>query len=197
MHFERWVFIQALVELCARKKPPVATDEVFRALDIDAAAYTAADKHYRNIIVSGLRDGDLGPAKRYAAELEVHRRELAAKQPSLGDVTRAEKLVAPPAPPLDGSADDTAMLPLHVPSVVLPFGSAAPLAPSHLTSRAGMASSSPSSPVVPGPNTASTVDCDETQAVDVSRLRQALPFLRTAGPDEDTAPAGKPVRPPK
>lgn len=196
MHFERWVFIQALVELCARKKPPLATEQVFRALDIDAAAYTAADRHYRHVIVSGLRDGDLGPAKRYAAELEIHRRELAAKQPSLEDVARAKNLVAPPAPPVEGSPDETAMLPLHVPQVVLPFGSATSPNPAGIA-RPGVGGSSPAAPVALDVARASTVECDETQAVDVSRLREALPFLRTAGPDEDTVPAGKPVRRPK
>lgn len=196
MHFERWVFIQALVELCARKKPPVATEEVFRALGIHTADYSAADRHYRENIVAGIRDGDLGPAKRYAAELEIHRRELAAKQPSLDVVTRAEKLVAPPAPPVEGSPDETAMLPLHVPQVVLPFGGATSPNPAEIA-RPGVGGSSPTTPVALDVARASTVDCDETQAVDVSRLREALPFLRTAGPDEDTVPVGKPVGRPK
>ncbi len=196
MHFERWVFIQALVELCARKKPPVATEEVFRALGIHAADYNTADRHYREVIVAGIRDGDLGPAKRYAAELEIHRRELAAKQPSLDVVTRAEKLVAPPAPPQQGSPDETAMLPLHVPNVVLPFGSAVSAANRSDMARPDAGGSAPGA-LAAGAAAAATIDCDETQAVDVSRLREALPFLRTAGPDEDTAVAGKPVRPPK
>jgi hypothetical protein len=192
MHFERWVFLQALMEHCARKKPRVAPGEVLRALEIDTATYDAADQHYRSAIVDGVRDGDLGPARRYAAELEIHRREITAKQPSLEDIGRAERLVAPPAPPSSGSPDETAMLPLHVPNVVLPFGGApepSQRAPVHSSP------SLPSAPVVLR-SAAMVPDCDETQAVDVSKLREALPFL-SAGPDEDTVPAGKPVRPKK
>ena len=141
MHFERWAFAQALMDYFAHAAPKHATpSDIIGAMGLDAEAYRAAQQHHEGRLLAEIAVENYALATEFAEIFSRARAHLRATKPTLDDLRESTRLAAPPAPPVttDG-VDETALLPVFVPSVIVPFGgpktaakavpASAPLAP--------------------------------------------------------------------
>lgn len=119
MHFERYVWITALVRYFAvDAKTPAGAAAVLGALGVTQEDWTRAVDEFERPLVRGLVRGELDLAHRQAKELELARREILERAPTLDDV-RARAALETSG---ERIADETAMMPLYLPDVILPFG---------------------------------------------------------------------------
>jgi hypothetical protein len=194
MQFERWAFAQALMDYFAHAaEKPATPAQVIEALGLDAKAYREAHAHHEKRILAGIAKHDLVFATQFADIFTRARAHVRATKPSLDDLRESTRLAAPlPPPPIAGgdAADETALLPVHVPNVIVPFGGPRPIEMKPAAQPPpAIAAQPPIRPPLAAPPVAPSSGADETVIAPAIRVpTAALPFEPSKPTDPKKAP---------
>jgi hypothetical protein len=194
MHFERWVFAQALMDYFAHAAQKTAKpSEIIAALGLDAKTYAEAQAHHEARLMRGIATDDLSLATQFAEIFTRAKAHLRATKPTLDDLKASTRLAAPPAPPVSpDSVDETALLRVHVPNVVMPFGGPKATGPTPARPPVPPVQTSPRQPSPPparplmAPPVLPPPGADETVLAPAVHLpSKALPFEVGQGTERD------------
>jgi hypothetical protein len=186
MHFERWAFAQALMDYFVNSAdPPQSVADVIAALGMDASAYRLAHSVYEKQLLRSVSKGDLSLPRQFATIYTQAKADLAAKRPTLDEVRKGAQLSGPrlAETPETGGVDETVLLPVHVPAVVLPFASSATGASTSTQSAPRAPSIARPSASAPRQHEAGEFDQDATLMAPALVPTPALPFVGPSAAD--------------